>query len=251
MAMRESDLWELLGRAPIPGDEEMTLMRRGSEYVLLAGGKNLMSSRMHGSEEGFATIGCARARLLETPRVLIGGLGMGYTLRAALDALPADATVVQAELVPGVVDWNRGPLADLAGRPLEDRRVVVEVGDVAEVLRAGVGRYDAVLLDVDNGPRAFSQSGNGALYGDAGLAMIGAALRPGGVLAVWSAFADRKFEHRMRYAGFEVETHGVPARLRGGGPLHTIFVGLNPAAENQRPSAHPATATGAPRDRRR
>jgi spermidine synthase len=194
--------------------------------VIIADGKTLMTRRMHGSEEALATLGCARVGDAETPCVLVGGLGMGFTLRATLDVLPAEATVVLAELVPEVVAWNQGPLAKLAGRPLDDPRVVLALGDVADPLAAARARFDAVLLDVDNGPRAFTQSGNTGLYGDAGLATIRAALKPGGVLAVWSAWADKKFEHRLRYAGFQVQTERVRARLRSGGPNHTIFLGI-------------------------
>jgi spermidine synthase len=150
---------------------------------------------------------------------------MGFTLRATLDVMPADATVVVAELMPAVVEWNRGPLAPLASRPLEDRRTRVEVGDVADTLRHGRARFDAVLLDVDNGPAAFTQASNAGLYDNVGLTMVRDSLKPGGVLAVWSAWDDRKFEHRLRHHGFTIETHRVRARLRQGGPRHTIFIG--------------------------
>jgi spermidine synthase len=216
---------ELLGRALTPDGTDMTLLRRGSEYVILADGKALMSSRMHGSEEALATFGCDRARRLEEPCVLVGGLGMGFSLRATLDLLPRGATVIVAELLPAIVEWNKEHLGDLAGHPLRDRRVRVELGDVATTLRAGADRFDAVLLDVDNGPTAFAQAGNGALYGDAGLADARAALREHGVYAVWSARDDMKFQHRLRYNGFLVETHSVRGRLKRGGPHHTIFVG--------------------------
>jgi spermidine synthase len=217
--------WELLGQARTPEGTDMTLTRRGNEYMILADGKDLMSSRMKGSEEELARVGCDRARTMESPCVLVGGLGMGFTLRATLDVLPSDSTVVVAELMPVVVEWNRGPLAPLANRPLEDRRVKVEVGDVAVLLREGKARFDSVLLDVDNGPAAFTQTSNAGLYDNAGLTTIRAALKPEGVLAVWSAWDDRKFEHRLRHHGFAVEVVRVRARLRQGGPRHTIFVG--------------------------
>jgi spermidine synthase len=217
--------WELLGEARTPEGTHMTLTRRGNEYMILADGKDLMSSRMKGSEEELARVGCERARKIEGACVLVGGLGMGFTLRATLDVMPADATVVVAELMPTVVAWNRGPLAMLASRPLEDRRTSVEIGDVAVTLREGRGRFDAVLLDVDNGPAAFTQASNAGLYDNDGLLVVRAALRPGGVLAVWSAWDDRKFEHRLRHHGFEVETLRVRARLHKGGPRHTLFVG--------------------------
>jgi spermidine synthase len=217
--------WELLGEARTPEGDAMTLARRGSEYMIMADGKDLMSSRMKGSEEALATIGCDRACKLAAPTVLVGGLGMGFTLRATLDVLPRHAKVVVAELMPAVVEWNRGPLGPLAKHPLADRRVEVSIGDVAALLRGACGRFDAILLDVDNGPIAFTQAGNAGLYDNAGLAMMRVALRPRGVLGVWSSHPDRKFEHRLRHHEFEVETHHVRARLKQGGPRHTIFVG--------------------------
>jgi spermidine synthase len=150
---------------------------------------------------------------------------MGFTLRATLDALPPDALVVVAELLPAVVEWNRGVLAPLANHPLKDRRVEVIVGDVADTFASSRGRFDAVLLDVDNGPRAFTASANDRLYSDAGLAAIRGALRSGGVLGVWAAQDNRKFEQRLRFAGFKVDVERVRARLKKGGPHHTIFLG--------------------------
>lgn len=217
--------WELLGRTVTPGGDDMTLMRQSGEYVILAGGKPLMSSRMHGSEAALAEVACRRAGRLAEPTVLVGGLGMGYTLRATLDALPESAAVVVSELVQGVVDWSRGPLGMLASHPLADARTRVEVGDIADLLRASRRRFDAVLLDVDNGPSAFTTSSNAWLYGDAGLAAIKSALAEDGTLAVWSAREDRRFEQRLRYAGFEVEAVRVRGRLKKGGPRHVIFVG--------------------------
>ena len=203
----------------------MSLTRQGSEYVILASGKPLMSSRMHGSEEALAEFGCREARTRDTPCVLIGGLGMGFTLRATLDVLPPAATIVVAELVPAVVEWNRGPLGPLAGDPLTDPRVQVALGDVAATVRASTRRFDAILLDVDNGPAAFTASHNTRLYDDGGLAAAKTALIPGGVLAVWSAWDDRKFEQRLRYGGFRVQVERVRGRLKKGGPRHTIFLG--------------------------
>ena len=203
----------------------MSLTRQGSEYVILASGKPLMSSRMHGSEEALAALGCREARTREAPCVLVGGLGMGFTLRATLDLLPPDATVVVAELVPAVVEWNRSPLGPLAGHPLNDPRVQIEIGDVAATLRGSTRRFDAVLLDVDNGPAAFTASHNARLYDNSGLAAARAALKGDGVLAVWSAWEDRRFEQRLRHAGFAIEVERVRARLKKGGPRHTIFLG--------------------------
>ena len=202
----------------------MALTRRDREYIILADGKPLMSSRMHGSEEALATLACERARAIEDPCVLVGGLGMGFTLRAALNVLPPGATVIVAELVPAVVEWNRGPLAPLAERPLEDRRVQVFEGDVLDALRGNRARLDAVILDVDNGPAAFTDASNAALYTNEGIAMARSALKSKGVLAVWSAWDDRKFEQRLRYAGFNVEVTRVRARLKKGGPRHTLFL---------------------------
>jgi spermidine synthase len=216
---------ELLGQAPSRNGTILKLVRRSDEYIILANGKSLMSSLMHGSEEALATFACRQARTLERPRVLIGGLGMGFTLRATLDLLPPDSTVVVAELVPAVVEWNRGPLAALAGHPLEDARVRVEIEDVAVVLSSRAGQFDAVLLDVDNGPAAFVASSNDRLYDDRGIAAAFAALKMNGVLAVWSAREDRKFEQRLSHGRFVVEVERVRGRVKKGGPRHTIFLG--------------------------
>ena len=217
--------WELLGQARTPDGEDISLTRQDREYVILASGKSLMSSRMHGSEEALARLACREARTLDEPCVLVGGLGMGFTLRATLDLLPPGATVVVAELVPAVVEWNRGPLGPLAGHPLNDQRVSIDVGDVAATLRSSTSRFDVILFDVDNGPAALTASHNTRLYDDEGLAAARAALTPDGVLAVWSAWEDRKFEQRLRYGGFRVEVERVRGRLKKGGPRHTIFLG--------------------------
>ena len=217
--------WELIDSVTTPDGTDMTLSLLGGEYLIMADGKDLMASGMHGSEEALATLGCARARALEQPQVLVGGLGMGFTLRATLDLLPDDATVVVVELLSAVVKWNRGPLGPLAGFPLDDRRVRVELGDVRDALDHGEGQYDAVLLDVDNGPAAFAQRGNSRLYDNEGVERARRALRPDGVLAVWSAWPDRKFQHRLRHCGFKEEAVSVRARLDRGGARHTIFVG--------------------------
>jgi len=217
--------WEVLGETTAPDGTRLALTRRGGEYVILANGKSLMSNRMHGSEEALASFGLSALPTPDQPRVLIGGLGMGYTLRAALDRVPPAASVVVAELLPAVVTWNEGPLGPLAEHPLADRRARVVIGDVGETLRAHPGAFDAVLLDVDNGPAAFTTDFNGGLYDNAGVATAKAALKPGGTLAVWSAWDDRKFEQRLRYAGFTVTIEHVRARLKKGGPHHTLFLG--------------------------
>jgi spermidine synthase len=217
---------ELLGQAVSRDGTVMKLMRRSDEYIILANGKSLMSSRMHGSEEALATFACQRARTLKQPRVLVGGLGMGFTLRATLDVLPPDAKVVVAEMVPEVAEWNRGSLGPLAGDPLKDARVHVEIDDVAVMLSSWPGQFDAILLDVDNGPAAFSCSSNNAgLYDDRGIAIAFAALKMHGMLAVWSAREDRKFEQRLRHGRFDVQVQSVRGRLKHGGPRHTIFLG--------------------------
>ena len=218
---------EILGEARTPDGTLITLAKQDRELLILAGGRPLMSSRMHGSEAALATFGCA-ALPRHGARVLVGGLGMGFTLRATLDLVPPDAQVVVAELMPEIVDWNRGPLSGLANHPLQDRRVTIQVDDVGVVMRGERAGFDAILLDVDNGPDAFTASGNVSLYGDAGLAAARTALRPGGMLAVWSAWEDRKFEQRLRYAGFTVRVERVRARLKQGGPRHTIFIGRIP-----------------------
>jgi spermidine synthase len=228
--------WELLGDTSTPDGTDIRLVRRDDEYVILANGKPLMSSRTHGSEEALATLGCAHARALAQPRVLVGGLGMGFTLRAVLDLLPDDAIVTVAELVPAVIEWNRAALAALAAHPLKDRRVRVDVTDVGFTLRAHPGHFDVVLLDVDNGPAAFTATNNAGLYDNGGVAAAHAALRPQGTLAVWSAWEDRRFEQRLRFYGFDVDVTRVRARLKKGGPRHTIFVGRKRAA----PPSHDA-----------
>ena len=216
--------WELLGDSHTPDGTHLTLMKRDREHVIFADGKILMSSRMHGSEEALAALACAHITKASAPRVLVGGLGLEFTLRATLDVLQPRASVVVAELVPGVVEWNRGPLGPLAGHPLDDPRVRVAEGDVTVIMRKDTERFDAILLDVDNGPDAFTSAINAGLYANHGVTLAHATLRPGGVLAVWSAWEDRKFEQRLRWAGFAVSMHRVRARLKQGGPRHTIFL---------------------------
>jgi spermidine synthase len=216
--------FEPLGQAQSPDGSIIKLVRRDDEYIMLADGEILMSSRMHGSEESLATLACQRARALKQPCVLIGGLGMGFTLRATLDLLPPDATVVVVELISAVVEWNRGALAALAGDPLNDRRVQVETGDVAVTLRSRADRFDSILLDVDNGPAALTSSMNAGLYSERGIAVARAALKMDGVLAVWSAQEDRKFEQRLRRGKFDVQVQHVRGRLKKGGPRHVVFL---------------------------
>lgn len=216
--------WEILDRARTPDGTELTLTRHTSEIAILADGKVLMSSRMHGSEDALAVLGCADARVQPRPAVLVGGLGMGFTLRAALDVLPPTAVVVVAELVPAVVTWNRGLIGPLANHPLDDPRVRVEEGDVGTTLRSSPDRFDAVLLDVDNGPAALTLASNARLYDHAGIAAAQAALTTGGVLALWCAQEDRAFEKQLTRAGFRVRREPVRGRAGNRGPRHSILL---------------------------
>ncbi|HEX5750407.1 MAG TPA: hypothetical protein VFZ09_29530 [Archangium sp.] len=216
--------WKVIDRAPAPGGGELVLHQRGEEFAIRVNGRELMSSRQHGSEEKMAEVACTGLGG-KRPRVLVGGLGLGYTVRATLERLPPGAEVVVSELVPAVVTWNLGVLGPLAGRPLEDPRVKVETRDVGELLRQAEGHYDAVLLDVDNGPEALTQEENRWLYGERGLASIRRALKPRGVLVVWSASPDGAFVTRLKRAGFATDVVETPARGKGGGPLHTLFIG--------------------------
>lgn len=216
--------WQLLDRARIPGEGgEVSLHRRGGDFSIRVDGAELMNSRSHGSEEAMATLACAGIASCPCPRVLIGGLGMGYTLAAALARLDGESRVEVAELVPAVVAWNRGPLAALAGHPLADCRVTLRQEDVARILREEQGAYDAILLDVDNGPRALTRRDNRRLYSRVGLENAFAALRPRGVFALWSAGPDRAFAGLLRRAGFAVDERQVRARGPGGG-YHTIWI---------------------------
>jgi spermidine synthase len=216
--------WVLLDRAEVPGDGgELRLMRRGAEFSIRLGRSELMNSRLHGSEEALATLACARIGNRAQPRLLIGGLGMGFTLRAALDALGAAARIVVAELVPAVVAWNRGPLAAVSGQALSDPRVAVRETDVARLIREP-SAYDAMLLDVDNGPAALSRKANDRLYDLDGLRAARTALRPRGVLAIWSAAPDRAFAQRLRHAGFAVDEVRVRARGDRGGARHIVWL---------------------------
>ncbi|MDA0302336.1 MAG: hypothetical protein O2822_07390 [Chloroflexi bacterium] len=215
--------WETLDSTRTPDGSTLELRRHDGEYVIRAeAGYDLMTSRMHGSEDAMMSLACPHPR--PGARVLIGGLGMGYTLRAALDLLPPDGQAVVGELNPAVVEWNRGPLGPLAGHPLDDPRTEIIVGDVANVIRRGVQEFDAILLDVDNGPKAPTQKGNLWLYKPAGLAAAHRALRPGGALAVWSVDNEVGFERQLRSAGFMPSTHQVTAHGTRG-KRHIVFIG--------------------------
>jgi spermidine synthase len=215
--------WETLARAVAPDGAPIELRRRGHELLIRAGGHDLMSSDDETSSRALATLALST---LSTParRVLVGGLGMGFTLRAALDEVGPDAVVEVAELVPAVAEWGRGPIAPVADRPLDDRRARLHVGDVAERIRAAQGRYDAILLDVDNGPDALAHEHNEGLYQASGLRQAHRALRPGGVLAVWSFSDDRAFTRRLREVGFVARVEPVPASRKGRGRTHYVWV---------------------------
>jgi spermidine synthase len=217
--------WILLSSAKTPDEKgELRLYQRDTEFSIRVGGVELMNSRVSGSEKSLARLSCERIAHKKNTRVLIGGLGMGYTLSAALASLGSDADVRVAELVPEVVAWNQGVLGKLAGHPLRDSRVTVLVGDVLEVIRRGESAFDAIILDVDNGPDGLTQQGNDALYAHAGLTGIRRALRPDGVLGVWSASPDAGFIKALRRCSFDVVENKVRLRPGNKGPFHTIWI---------------------------
>ena len=216
--------WRTLATAEVPGESHpLVLLQRGDEFVVRRGTVALMGSGMHASEDRLAEAGCAPIAERAIPRVLVGGLGMGFTLAAALRALPSRAEVVVAELMPAVVEWSRGPLGPLAGHPLADPRVQVAVADVREVI-AEPSPWDAVLLDVDNGPDGFTRADNAALYSSEGLRAIHARLTDRGVLGVWSVAPDDAFTRRFAAAGYVVREETVRARP-GKGARHTLWFG--------------------------
>jgi spermidine synthase len=214
--------WAHIATARTPDDSLLELLRHDADYVIRADGYELMTSRMHSSEEAMMRLACPHPP--EDASVLVGGLGMGYTAAAALAMLPVRASVIVAELVPAVVEWNRGPLGPLANHPLDDPRTTMVVADVTRVIREASARFDAILLDVDNGPTALTDRGNSWLYTGAGLAAIRSALRPGGGVAIWSIAAEPSFERRLQAAGFTPATHRIKGHV-GRGPWHVVFVG--------------------------
>lgn len=214
--------WERVDAATVPGGGELRLMRRGSEFSMKLGTAELMNSRLSGSEEAMARLAVARLGDRPRPEILVGGLGMGFTLRALLAELGPEARVTVAELVPAVVAWARGPMAELHAGSLDDPRVTVREEDVARAIRSAT--WDAILLDVDNGPEGMTRAGNDALYDMAGLGAARAALRRGGVLAVWSMGPDRHFTERLRRTGFAVEEVVARARGTSGGARHVIWL---------------------------
>lgn len=218
----------LVDTAPLPGGGELRLIRRGEEFSIMLRAVELMNSRRGGSEEALAALACAALSGRARPRVLIGGLGMGFTLRAALAELPEQAEVAVAELLPAVVEWARGPMAGLCGAALDDPRVRILVGDVAGPIASGAGAWDAILLDVDNGPDGLTLEANNGLYSDEGLAASRRALARGGVLAVWSAHPDAAFAGRLRRAGFTVEEHVARSGGRRGA-RHVVWLARRPS----------------------
>jgi spermidine synthase len=213
---------ELIGTAKVPGGDELCLFRRVDDYTIALGGNELMSSRMGGSEEALAVMTCERLRAA-APRLLIGGYGMGFTLRAALAVLEPGSRVTVAELLPEIIDWARGPMARLTAGCLDDPRVDLVASDVADAIGAAVRRYDAILLDVDNGPNGLMRPANDRIYSMRGLTSAKAALKPRGLLAIWSAAPNAVFSRRLIDAGFEVEETSVRARSNGKGPRHVIW----------------------------
>lgn len=205
--------WEFLDKAAVPGGGgELRLYRRGKEFSIRIDGQELMNSLAYGSEDALAEIACAKISGRTSPRILIGGLGMGYTVAAALKRLSADGSIVVAELVPAVIEWNRGPLSALAGNPLRDRRVEIRAVDVARIIKTERQAFDAILLDVDNGPEGLTRKENDWLYSLSGLKAARQALHSAGVLAVWSAASDPSFMKRLRSTGFRVSEHASRAR---------------------------------------
>jgi len=222
--------WERLGSAKAPDGETLELRRRGHEYRIWAGKHELMSNEDEPSSRSLAELGCAHLAPDAASRVLVGGLGMGFTLRAALELVGPRGVVEIAELVPEVVAWNEGPLGPLADHPLRDARTELHVGDVGARIHAASAAYDAILLDVDNGPIRVAHEANDALYADRGIAEAWTALRPGGVLGVWSLADDARYTKRLERRGFAVEVHRVFGSRKGRGREHVIWIAKRPLA---------------------
>ncbi|HEX7820964.1 MAG TPA: spermidine synthase [Sphingobium sp.] len=214
---------ELIGTAHVPGGEDLRLFRRGNDYMIVLDRNELMNSRMSGSEEALAEMTCDRLGGKKAPNILIGGYGMGFTLRAALARVSGDAAITVAELVPEIIEWACGPMAELTAGCLNDPRVALEMNDVANVIADARQRFDAILLDVDNGPDGLVRAANNRLYSRDGLAAAKQALKTGGILAIWSAAPDEAFTRRLRNAGLEVDEVAVRARANGKGPRHVIW----------------------------
>ena len=217
--------WRLLGEAPVPETDQKLFLYQGKDdfFIKISGGLELMSTRKHASEDALGSLPCKRLKQPETARVLIGGLGMGFTLAAVLASVGTKAEVLVAELIPEVIEWNRGPLGGYSGYPLSDPRTRVHLGDVAELLQKSRNDFDVIALDVDNGPEGLTKRANDWLYTMPGIAAARDALRPGGVLAYWSAYPDRAFHGRLKRIGFTVEEITVFAHGNKGA-RHTIWL---------------------------
>jgi spermidine synthase len=218
--------WTLLGEALIPGSGQSLCLYQGKDDFFIkisSGGGELMSTRKHGSEDALGALPCQRLKNAESARVLIGGLGMGFTLAAVLKEVGPGAEVTVAELIPEVVEWNRGPLGEHSAYPVNDPRTRIHIGDVVKLLRRARARYDVIALDVDNGPEGLTTSNNDWLYSENGIVAAQEALRPGGILAYWSAGPDQAFHDRLRRCGFLVEEVRVFAHGRKGA-RHTIWL---------------------------
>jgi spermidine synthase len=224
--------WLQIDTSRVPGaDIELRLMRRGEEFSMMLGQNELMNSRLSGSEEALATLTCKKIEAVKRPHLLVGGLGMGFTLRAALAVLGRDAQVTVAELVPAVIAWARGPMAELFGDSLTDPRASIREADVVDVIKTSPSAFDAILLDVDNGPEALIRKANDALYDSNGLQAIRGALRPGGILAVWSSGPNIAFTKRLRAADFDVNEVGVRATTKRSGAHHVIWFATKAGAQ--------------------
>lgn len=219
---------ELLGTAHIPGGGELRLFKRDTEFTIAIGANELMSSRLSGSEEALARLTCDRLQDQEAPHLLIGGYGMGFTLRAALARLGPQARCTVVELVPEILEWARAPMAELTASCLDDSRVDVITRDVVRIIRHAARAYDAILLDVDNGPNGLTRADNEELYSMHGLTAAKTALKPGGVLAIWSAAPDERFTRRLKHAGFQVDEVMVRAGRNGKGARHVIWFARTP-----------------------
>jgi spermidine synthase len=221
--------WLQIDTARVPGaDVELRLMRRGAEFSMMLGQNELMNSRLSGSEEALATLACRRIEAVKRPHLLIGGLGMGFTLRAALAVLGSEARIMVAELVPAVIAWAQGPMAEIFGDSLTDPRTSIREADVVDVIQSHASAFDAILLDVDNGPEGLIRKANDALYDLKGLKAIRGALRPAGVLAVWSSGPHPSFSKRLRDSGFDVNETGVRATAKRSGAHHVIWFATKP-----------------------
>jgi spermidine synthase len=216
--------WTAVDRALTPDGKTISLEEHDGSYFIRVDGAPLMSTRQHASEERIAELACAHLKGKPNARILIGGLGFGFTLKATLAALPADATIVVAEILAAVIEWNRNPAYPLAADAMADPRVSVVHRDVAATMRAERGGFDSIILDVDNGPAAFTTGGNGRLYDSDGLRLTRSTLRPGGCVAYWSAGPDAAFKALLAQAGFAVEVHRSRARGNAGA-RHTLFLG--------------------------